>query len=243
MKSNKEIRKQARNTIRKNYFTLVFVCLIMMIVAGSYTTSFNGLKNLLREDAVIQSEVSDIESDLISGSNLDVTAEVLNLIFKTDKIEEVKFKESVTGGFFRTIFDGITHAEQFLFKIVKYIVDFFVTSKKTITLGIIILLIQFLYKIFIAKPLKVCQARVFMESRIYYKTPFKRMVDVIKKKMKHQPDISSRELSKSRKLGNDALRKWCSLYNYNKKKKGDKNEEVCRNNYEFFMYNNYCNYI
>lgn len=182
MKSNKEIRKQARNTIRKNYFTLVFVCLIMMMIAGSYTTSLNGLKNLVREDAIIQSEVSNIESDLITGSNLDVTAEVLNLIFKTDNVDEIKFKESVTGGFFRTIFDGITHAEQFLFKLVKYIVDLFVTAKKTIALGIIIILIQFFYRIFIAKPLRVCQARVFMESRIYYKTPFKRMVDIIKKK-------------------------------------------------------------
>lgn len=31
------------------------------------------------------------------------------------------------------------------------------------------------YRIFIAKPLKVCQARVFLESRLYYKTPFKRI--------------------------------------------------------------------
>lgn len=36
--------------------------------------------------------------------------------------------------------------------------------------------------------------------------------------VKQSHEQASRELSKSRKLGNDALRKWCSLYNYNKKK-------------------------
>lgn len=181
MNNNKEIRKKARNTIKKNYFVLVFVCLIMMIFAGSYTTTFNGFKNILRGDFKIQSEINNVESDSLSNSNLDITSEVLTLIFKTDNIEQIKFKESVTGGIFRTIFDGITHAEQFLFRIVKFILDLFVTAKKTIALGIAVILIQFLYKIFIAKPLKVCQARVFMESRIYYKTPFKRCMDVIKK--------------------------------------------------------------
>ncbi|MGN1012807.1 MAG: DUF975 family protein [Clostridia bacterium] len=182
MKTNKEIRKLARNTVKKNYFVLVFICIIMMLLAGMYTTTFNGIKNLLREDFKVESQNINFEIDSLSNSNLDITGEVLTLIFNTDDIEQLKFKESVTGGLFRTIFDGVTHAEQFLFRIVKYVVDLFVTAKKTITLGIIIILIQLIYRIFVAKPLKVCQARVFMESRIYYKTPFKRYIDVINKK-------------------------------------------------------------
>ena len=182
MKDNKQIRKNARNTLKHNYFVLVFVCLIMMILAGSYTTTFNGFKNILRNDFKIESKNNNnIEIDALSNSNMDITSDVLTLIFKTDKVEQVKFKESVTGGFFRTIFDGITHAEQFLFRIVKFVLDLFVNANKTITLGIIIILIQFLYQIFIAKPLRVCQSRVFMESRLYYKTPFKRFTQVIKK--------------------------------------------------------------
>ena len=182
MKDNKQIRKNARNTLKHNYLVLVFVCLIMMILAGSYTTTFNGFKNILRNDFKIESRNNNnIEIDALSNSNMDITSDVLTLIFKTDKVEQVKFKESVTGGFFRTIFDGITHAEQFLFRIVKFVLDLFVNANKTITLGIIIILIQFLYQIFIAKPLRVCQSRVFMESRLYYKTPFKRFTQVIKK--------------------------------------------------------------
>lgn len=182
MKTNKEIRKNARNTVKKNYFVLVFICLIMMFLAGNYTTTFNGIKNLLREDFRTESKLNNIEVDSLSNSNLDITSEVLNLIFDTDDVEQLKFKESVTGGIFRTIFDGITHAEKFVFRIVKFVLDSFVTAKKTITLGIIMIVIQLLYGVFVSKPLKVCQARVFMESRIYYKTPFKRYIEVIKKK-------------------------------------------------------------
>lgn len=181
MKDNKQIRKAARNTLKNNYFVLVFICLIMMFLAGSYTTTFNGIKNILRDDFKVEGENLNIEVDALSNSNLDITSEVLNLIFKTNDVEQVKFLESVTGGIFRTVFDGITHAEQFIFKIVKFILDLFVTAKKTITLGIIIIVIQFLYRVFVAKPLKVCQARIFMESRIYYKTPFKRFLDIIKR--------------------------------------------------------------
>lgn len=183
MKTNKEIRKQARNTLKKNYFTLVFICIIMMFIAGGYTTSLNGMKNLVRRDSIIQSENLNEEVDSLSNSNLDITSEVLTMIFKTDNVENLKVRESVTGGIFRTIFDGITHAEQFLFRIVKFILDLFVKAERTIALGIIIILIQLLYRIFVAKPLKVCQARVFMESRIYYKTPFKRFLDIVRRKI------------------------------------------------------------
>lgn len=183
MKKNKELRKQARNTIKKNYFTLVFVAVVMMILAGTYNTSLSGIKNFFRQDPVISIEegVDYNQEDIVKESNFDVTAEVLTMIFKTDNIEKIKFKESVTGGFCRTIFDGITNAEKFLFKVVKHIVDFFVETKRTIILGILIFLIQVAYQIFISKPLRVCQARVFMESRLYYKTPFKRFIQTIKK--------------------------------------------------------------
>ncbi len=182
MENNKEIRKKARKTIKKNYFTLVFVCLVVMFLAGNHTTTYTSVENLFRQDIVIRSEVNDqVNSDTIEGSNFDVTAEVLTDIFHTSNIEEIKFKESVTGGLCRTIFDGITNAEKFLFRIVKNILDLFVNSKKTIVLGILVLLIQLLYQVFISRPLRVAQSRVFMESRLYYKTPFIRIVQVVKK--------------------------------------------------------------
>lgn len=173
---NKEIRKQARKTVRNNYFTLVFVCVIMMIFAGSYATTFNGIKNVLREDSVVESIKLETEVDSLDSSNLDITSSVLKTIFKTDNVDEIYIEKSVTTGLFRTIFDGVTHLEQFLFRVVKGILDAFVNANKAIVLVIIVLLFQFLYRVFVAKPLKVCQARVFMESRIYYKTPFKRIM-------------------------------------------------------------------
>lgn len=182
MRKNKEIRKQARNTVKKNYFTLVFVCIIMMFIAGSYSTSMNGIKNIIRRDFVIEFNSDynpNIRVDYLTNSNSDITSDVLNSIFNTNDVEQIKFKESVTGGLFRTIFDGVTHAQRFIFKIIKYVMDLFVSAKQTVILGIIIILIQFLFEIFVQKPLRVCQARFFMESRIYYKTPFKRLFDII----------------------------------------------------------------
>lgn len=176
MEKNSEIRKQARVTVRKNYFTLVFVCFIMMFFAGSYAITFNGFKNVFREDAKVESIKLETDVDSLDNSNLDITSDVLKYIFHTDKVDEIYVKESVTAGLFRTIFDGVTHVEQFLFRIVKGFLDIFVEANKTIMLVIILLTMQLLYRIFVAKPLKVCQARVFMESRLYYKTPFKRVI-------------------------------------------------------------------
>lgn len=182
MRKNREIRKQARNTVKKNYFTLVFICFIMMFLAGNYNTSMTGIKNIIRMDFVIEFNSSynpDIRLDYLTDTNSDITSDVLNEIFHTDDIEKIKFKESVTGGIFRTIFDGITHAERFIFKILKFLMDLFVNAKQTVALSIIIILIQFLYGVFVQKPLRVCESRMFMESRIYYKTPFKRLIDII----------------------------------------------------------------
>ena len=173
---NKDIRKQARNTVEKNYFTLVFVCLIMMIFAGSYATTFNGIKNILRDDSVAESIKLETEVDSLNSSNLDITSSVLKTIFNTDNVDDIYVEETVTAGLFRTIFDGVTHLEQFLFRIVKGILDVFVNANKTILLVILVLLFQLFFRVFVSKPLKVCQARVFMESRLYYKTPFKRMM-------------------------------------------------------------------
>ncbi len=38
-------------------------------------------------------------------------------------------------------------------------------------------------------------------------------------KMKRSHEQATKEMSKGRTLGNETLRKWCSLYNYNKDKK------------------------
>lgn len=43
--------------------------------------------------------------------------------------------------------------------------------------------------------------------------------------LKKQQEQDAKELSKRRTLGNDALRKWCSLYKYDKEKKSYKFDE------------------
>ena len=72
MRKNREIRKQARNTVKKNYFTLVFICFIMMFLAGNYNTSMTGIKNIIRMDFVIEFNSSynpDIRLDYLTNTN------------------------------------------------------------------------------------------------------------------------------------------------------------------------------
>ena len=55
-------------------------------------------------------------------------------------------------------------------------------------------------------------------------------------KKKHEQDV--RELSKRRTLGNDALRKWCSLYKYDKEKhkyKFDDSKILKPNDYPMYI--------
>lgn len=55
-------------------------------------------------------------------------------------------------------------------------------------------------------------------------------------KRKHEQDV--RELSKRRTLGNDALRKWCSLYKYDKEKqkyKFDDSKILKPNNFPLYI--------
>lgn len=182
MRENKEIRKQARENVKKNYFVLVFVCIIMMFFAGCYSTSMRGIKNLLVRDFVIESQINNTTIDALNDSNFDITSEILKTLFFTDDVEQIRIQNNVTDGIFRTIFDIITNAEKFLFKIIKYIMDFIVNIRNEIVLGVLILIIQLLYNILVAKPLRVCQARIFLESRLYSKTPFERIVYIKSKK-------------------------------------------------------------
>ena len=55
-------------------------------------------------------------------------------------------------------------------------------------------------------------------------------------KRKHEQDV--RELSKRRTIGNDALRKWCSLYEYDKEKqkyKFDESKVLKPNDYPMYI--------
>ena len=151
MLDRKRIKKDAKQILKKNYWTIIFVCLVMFLLAGSYTDSIDSY-NIIHYDF-----------DYNESTNYDVTNDILEAIFETSNVDEITNFDNVTGGLFKFIFNLITNFEKALFNITKHILNFFKPSG--IIIAIIVFIINSLYKIFIANPLIVGESRFFLENR------------------------------------------------------------------------------
>lgn len=168
MIKRKVLKQEGRKSIKKNYWIAIFVCLLALLFAGSYQEE-NINYNINNVNNVNNNYID------INNSNYDITSEVLETIFKTDNIDDVKVYPEVTNGVFRVVFNVMTQFERILFKAVKSIMNIFDSNKAGIFITLIIYVLTFTYRIFLAKPLVIGVKRFFLETRLYSKTKFNRM--------------------------------------------------------------------
>ncbi len=167
MRSRKEIKKQAKKVLRKNYWRSVAIAFFISLLLGSYkitTTQYVNNK---------ENTISIKEEHFFSSINSDIARESFERIAKINtSISSYK----PTRGVLANIFNNVTASGNFIFGLLNSFNQLIFHER--VWASIIILLgaiLTFLYWLFIQNVLRVGEARFFLENRKYKKTNFHRL--------------------------------------------------------------------
>ncbi len=161
------LKKQARNTLRHNYWRAVGVILLL----GFFTS---GLRlDLSTRLPSFEQSVSIIEGRAdIGKTNSDIVNELLDFAReKSTFLQDLGEKYHPTAGVLSGIFNSITASGSLLFGLLNAFNQMLLGDR--LGAGIVILigtLLMFLLWFFVSNVLKVGQCRFFIQSRSYYKT-------------------------------------------------------------------------
>ena len=180
MWTRKELKKSAKEVVRKNYWTAIIVCFLIALITGEFGTSIVGIwqsDDSMDPNYIINDKSFIIENE--QGKEDSDEETILNL--SKDKIEEtlnttqVKILEAVEANL-----NSATKSQKYIFKIWDAIKLF---NIKETGLGVIFCIssiIAVLFTVFIADPLIVGGKRYFLKARKGDKTKIYIIVDVFK---------------------------------------------------------------
>ncbi len=180
MRSIKETKKQARQTLKKNYWRCVAITFFIAIILGSYKITEKHLITYQNNTFTIQNEpfTTSINSEIVND-----TIEAIGNI--NTSISSYK----PTRGVLANVFNNITSSGNFIFGLLNSFNQLIFHER--VWASIIILLgaiLTFLYWFLIQNVLKVGEARFFLENRNYKKTNFHRLL--FPYKVKKEKNIS-----------------------------------------------------
>lgn len=167
----KKLKQNAKKALFRNYLHCIFVCLIMTIIVGNYMVTIESFVPIQHKE------------DSIQNSAVNNTEELLMKLFGTTNVDNIDLnkEKKVNDGTFGLIFKALTVIQKHTFNFINSLSTFI---NNDIIGGIITLILSIgtlIIKFFIANPLKVGEARFFMENRSYEKTSFKRIFYSFKK--------------------------------------------------------------
>ena len=173
MANRKNIKKKARNTLKRHYFLLVFACLCAAILGIDFTSSFfSSTKSTPR---YLINEFSEV----ITVSEFVSPKDIINVL--NDEIEYNK-EESAGTSFARDkgILSNVVNitSSGLLFYRTLQTIDSFVNSD-TLSIKIFIVLFGILYVliwIFVTNPFAISFRRVFLEARTYKKVDYQKLL-------------------------------------------------------------------
>lgn len=166
----KELKKDARQNLKNNYWRAVIVCLLMAFFVGAYSFSYTSAGNSGQALTAIR-----------GGYNADtvyaLATGVINDNISQDVITEFSSRAKATRGVVATIFNNTTREGSFIFGVLRSVNQ--VVFNDRIMAGIIIFIgavLSFLYWMLIGNVLRVGERRFFLESRLYKETRVNRIL-------------------------------------------------------------------
>lgn len=171
-----KFKADAKITLKKNYWTLLIVCVLLMLIAGD----FQGTKAEFSISKTSETEETEI-SRLNGNSNSKALSKFLTEYERADRAKDdaINKIESYrpTRGVLAKVFNSATGVGGFSTGVLNSANQFF--FKGRIDSGSIIILaniLKLLFFIFISQVLLVGGRRVFLESRRYDKTEAERIL-------------------------------------------------------------------
>lgn len=175
MRSRKEIKKSARNVVKKHYLILLLVCLIVSFIGAEFSSSTIITRNT---DNIINAEGKILEKT--KAKRLDKTIKKQIKTIEREK-EKIAGDNSIKKrGVFANAISTVSNGNIFL-KLVDAITS--ITSSKSIGIMISILIsFIFIFSVwyFLQNTYKVISRRIFLESRTYEKVSYQKFLFLIR---------------------------------------------------------------
>ena len=177
MWKRKNLKSNAKELVKKNYWTAVVVCFILALFTGEFGTSILGIWQ--SEDSVMPNYLQIKEENDVIIENEDNSIEYITKegIKKTLDENQVKLIEVINANL-----NSITKTQKYAFKIWDAIVSF---NMNKIGVGVtlsIAAIISFCFTIFVAEPLTVGGKRYFIKAKDNSNTKTGVMIEVFKDK-------------------------------------------------------------
>lgn len=181
MWKRKELKKNAKELVKKNYWTMVVLCFVIAIFTGEFGSSVTGIWQ--GDDSVspnyIISKSDSIIEEKIGKEKLDEINQ------KEEKIKNVE--EKITGGQTKAIntlnanLNSVTRSQKYIYRIWDAIALFY-TNQSVLGIGYIIFaIIALVYLIIIAEPLQVAEKRYFLKAQKDGKSKINEIKEVFRK--------------------------------------------------------------
>lgn len=186
MKTRKEIKKQARKSLKKHYYIFVVTCVIAFFIGTEFTSSFSVFeKKVLPETTIKESrKVNQAVTDALKGEtekSKEATKQIKEEIIKEDKENQNKIlgrSRGVLAMIVNSFSTGSIYVN-FIAGMNSIIGHPNITS---IILIVCSLLISFLIWMFLINMYQVISRRIFLEGRIYKKVSMQRFLFLLRTK-------------------------------------------------------------
>lgn len=185
MYNRKQIKKDAKQTIRHHYFLLVILCLISGVLGSEFTNVMSAWST--NYETEVSEEVENIQSSQVVGRNTQIS-DVIDTIV-SGNFEKAKKIASESKKSYETEIDDTSnhfgHTQGILSKVVNSYLSgsvvitlvtslSHITTSTSISIALIILIAIFvfmIYNIFVVDYFKIIHRRIVLEAGTYKKVP------------------------------------------------------------------------
>ena len=186
MKSRKELKKNARNNLKKHYLIFIVTCVIAAFIGTEFTSSFSIVENKILPESIIseQQKVDQAVKDALKGETAKSKKATKKI--KEEIIEKDKKNQDKVFGRSRGVFAMIINAFSTGTIYVNFIAGMnSIIGHPNITSVILIgcsLLVSFLIWMFFINMYQALSRRIFLEGRIYKRVPIQRFLFLLRTK-------------------------------------------------------------
>lgn len=186
MKSRKELKKNARNNLKKHYLIFIVTCVIAAFIGTGFTSSFSIVENKILPESIIseQQKVDQAVKDALKGETAKSKKATKKI--KEEIIEKDKKNQDKVFGRSRGVFAMIINAFSTGTIYVNFIAGMnSIIGHPNITSVILIgcsLLVSFLIWMFFINMYQALSRRIFLEGRIYKRVPMQRFLFLLRTK-------------------------------------------------------------
>ena len=186
MKSRKELKKNARNNLKKHYLIFIVTCVIAAFIGTEFTSSFSIVENKILPESIIseQQMVDQAVKDALKGETAKSKKATKKI--KEEIIEKDKKNQDKVFGRSRGVFAMIINAFSTGTIYVNFIAGMnSIIGHPNITSVILIgcsLLVSFLIWMFFINMYQALSRRIFLEGRIYKRVPMQRFLFLLRTK-------------------------------------------------------------